>query len=215
MDWLEVSGYAASLLVFVTFYMKTMIPLRLLGIASNIAFMTYGFGEGLYPVLILHAILLPLNCVRLFEMRVLIKRVRDAAGGDLSMEWLIPFVRRRSAHAGDVVFRKGDQATEMYLVLAGSIRIVDVGVTVGPGAVLGEIGIFAPTRQRMDTAVCETDVDLGVVANDKILQLYHQNPKFGFYLIRLVIERLEEDYARLRRRSASPTSDGTPPAGAG
>jgi len=30
------------------------------------------------------------------------------------------------------------------------------------------------------------------------LQLYHQNPKLGLYLIRLVIQRLLENYAALR-----------------
>lgn len=213
MDWIELCGYVASLLVFVTFYMKTMIPLRLLGIASNVAFMAYGLGKGLYPVLILHALLLPLNCARLHEMRTLVARVRAASSGDLSMEWLVPFVRRRVARAGDVLFRKGDHAKEMYLVLAGSVRVVDIGVTTGPGAVLGEIGIFAPSRRRMDTAVCATDVELGVVEYDRILQLYHQNPRFGFHLIRLVIQRLEEDHARLRKGSAALPSGDPPPAG--
>jgi hypothetical protein len=50
----------------------------------------------------------------------------------------------------------------------------------------------------MATATCETDVDLAVIANDKVLQLYHQNPKLGFYLIRLVIQRLLENYVNLR-----------------
>jgi CRP-like cAMP-binding protein len=102
----------------------------------------------------------------------------------------------------------------MYLVLAGSIRVAEIGVTVGPGAVLGEIGIFAPSGQRMDTAVCETPVELGVIEHDTIVQLYYQNPRFGFYLIRLVIQRLEEDYARLREASARPSAKGPPPAAA-
>jgi hypothetical protein len=31
----EVSGYVAAVLVFMTFYMKTMIPLRIVGICSR------------------------------------------------------------------------------------------------------------------------------------------------------------------------------------
>jgi hypothetical protein len=49
-DWVEVTGYLAPLLVFCTFYMKTMIPLRCVAIASNVVFMTYGLAGGLYPV---------------------------------------------------------------------------------------------------------------------------------------------------------------------
>jgi CRP-like cAMP-binding protein len=212
MDWIELCGYLASLLVFATFYMKTMIPLRAVAIASNIAFMAYGLGQGIHPIVILHALLLPLNCGRLLQMRALVKQVGDASRGDLSMRWLIPYVRRRTARAGDVIFRKGEPAKEMYLVLAGSIRVADIGVTLGPGAVLGEIGIFAPSGQRMDTAVCETPVELGVIEHDKIVQLYYQNPEFGFSLIRLVIQRLEDDYARLRQAPAPPPTEGPPPA---
>jgi hypothetical protein len=37
----EFFGYVASGLVFATFYMRTMLPLRLLAIGSNVAFITY------------------------------------------------------------------------------------------------------------------------------------------------------------------------------
>ena len=68
MHWIELAGYTASMLVFLAFYMKTMIPLRVVGIASNVAFITYAVGAQLYPVLILHAILLPLNSLRLVQI---------------------------------------------------------------------------------------------------------------------------------------------------
>ena len=197
MSWVEVTGYVASTLVFCSFYMKTMIPLRVAGILSNVAFMTYAVGGRLYPVLILHAILLPLNCVRLIQMQTLIKKVRDAAKGDCSMEWLIPYMQSRTLKKG-VLFRKGDAAEEMYIVLKGSVRLVDVGVTVHPGTVLGEIGIFAPSRQRMDTAICESDVEVATISNDTVWQLYHQNPKFGFYLINLVTERLLQNFSKVQ-----------------
>lgn len=209
---IELSGYLASALVFLTFYMKTMIPLRIIAILSNIAFMTYGLDGHLYPVLILHAILLPLNCLRLLQIRTLIQKVRTASQGELSMEWLVPMMRRRRCATGDVLFRRGDPAKELYLVLSGSLRLVDLAVELGPGTVLGEIGIFAPTHQRMDTAICETEVDLGVIATDKVLELYHQNRRFGFYLIRLVSQRLLEDYASLRDRVVA-ARDGAVPGG--
>jgi hypothetical protein len=198
-DWIELAGYVACALVFLTFYMRTMIPLRVVGILSNVAFMTYGLAAQVYPVFVLHAILLPMNCVRLVQMRALIRKVHDAAHrDDVSMEWLVPFMQRRSAARGAVLFRRGDPADELFVVLGGSIRLVDVAVTLGPGSVLGEIGIFAPNHQRMDTAICESDVDLAVIANEKVLELYHQNPKLGMYLIRLVVKRLLDDYVALR-----------------
>ena len=207
-DWIELSGYLASALVFLTFYMKTMIPLRLIGILSNVAFMTYGFGGRIYPVLILHAILLPLNCLRLVQMRTLIQKVHAASRGDLSMEWLVPMMRRRQCAKGEVLFRRGDPAKELYLVFSGSVRLLDLAVEIGPGKMLGEVGIFAPTHQRMDTAVCETEVELGALATEKVLELYHQDRRFGFYLIRLVSQRLLEDYASLRDRVVAARDEG-------
>ena len=73
--WVDVAGYVASLLVFCAFYMKTMIPLRWVAIASNVVFLAYGIAGRVYPVLLLHVVLLPLNCLRLQQMRTLIRRV--------------------------------------------------------------------------------------------------------------------------------------------
>jgi len=80
-------GYIAAAFVFVTFWMKTMVPLRVLGIGSNIFFIAYGYLAAAYPPLLLHLFLLPLNIVRLREMMQLIKQVEKAASGDLNMAW--------------------------------------------------------------------------------------------------------------------------------
>jgi ABC-type uncharacterized transport system YnjBCD permease subunit len=62
-------GYAAALAVLVTFLMPTIGRLRVVAIASNILFCIYGYDRNIYPVLILHALLLPINIVRLIELR--------------------------------------------------------------------------------------------------------------------------------------------------
>jgi len=67
-NWVQLIGYTASLLVLSTFYMKTMIRLRCVAIASNVAFLTYGYLARLYPVFFLHMVLLPLNVFRLHQM---------------------------------------------------------------------------------------------------------------------------------------------------
>lgn len=58
-------GYFAASLVFATFCTKRMVSLRSLAIGSNIAFIAYGYLGELWPILILHATLLPLNVHRL------------------------------------------------------------------------------------------------------------------------------------------------------
>jgi hypothetical protein len=52
-------------LVLAAFGMKDMVKLRIVAICSNIAFITYALALNLFPVLILHVVLLPLNGWRL------------------------------------------------------------------------------------------------------------------------------------------------------
>lgn len=63
-DWV---GYLASLLVLATFCMQGMVALRAVAIASNVAFIAYAAAAGIGPVLLLHALLLPMNVYRLSQ----------------------------------------------------------------------------------------------------------------------------------------------------
>lgn len=65
---IEIIGYLASSLVFATFYVKKILTLRLVAICSNVAFILYALGSTLYPIFILHSLLLPLNLYRIFEL---------------------------------------------------------------------------------------------------------------------------------------------------
>lgn len=62
-------GYIASALVLWTFSLNSMSALRVVAIASNVMFIAYGAAAQLWPVLLLHAILLPLNGWRLWQLR--------------------------------------------------------------------------------------------------------------------------------------------------
>jgi hypothetical protein len=65
----DMCGYVASALVLATFSMRSMCSLRWIAIASNIAFILYAVIAHLQPILMLHGILLPLNVVRLMQLR--------------------------------------------------------------------------------------------------------------------------------------------------
>ena len=213
---LEFVGYLAAGLVFATFYMKTMIPLRLVGITSNVTFMVYAWFASVVPLFVLHAALLPLNILRLMQIRALLREVRKVAAGDLPLESLLPFMSPRRAEAGEVLFRRGDAAGEMFHLMSGAVRLEELGKTLGPGAMLGEISMFAPRRERTATAVCDTDVELLSITADKVMQLYYQNPRFGFHVIRLITGRLIENLRRgepVWASDADPSSDQEPPEG--
>jgi hypothetical protein len=58
---MEAIGLLAAACVLATFCMKSMMALRAFAIVSNVLFIVYGVGANLYPIVILHAILLPIN----------------------------------------------------------------------------------------------------------------------------------------------------------
>ncbi|MCY7314302.1 MAG: hypothetical protein LH480_01355 [Rubrivivax sp.] len=57
----DAMGYLASLLVLASFSMCDMVALRVLAIANNLAFIGYAALAHIHPVLLLHALLLPMN----------------------------------------------------------------------------------------------------------------------------------------------------------
>ena len=61
----ELLGYAAAGLVLAAFSVHSITALRSVAIASNLLFIAYAACAHLLPVLVLHALLLPLNLVRL------------------------------------------------------------------------------------------------------------------------------------------------------
>jgi CRP/FNR family transcriptional regulator, cyclic AMP receptor protein len=157
MTYVQVIGYVAAGLGVLMFAMQTMIPLRITGLAHNVGQIAFGLLAGVYPTVIQHTILLPLNSYRLFEMLRLIKQVKAASNSDHSLDWLKPFMTKRSVTAGETLFRKGDEAATMYFLLSGRLHIDDINIDLGAGAVVGELGMLAPGRKRTQTVTCTQD----------------------------------------------------------
>lgn len=199
MNYVPIIGFIAAGLVIATLSMRTMIPLRVVGIASNVAFFTYGILFHSNPTVVLHSILLPINIYRLREMLTLIKQVGAASKGDMSMDWLKPFMSKRSIEAGEILFRKGDKANHLYFVVSGRLHLREIDIDILPGSVVGELGMLAPERKRTQTLECTDTGSVLEIVYDKIEELYYQNPKFGFYFLRLSTARLFNDIGRLER----------------
>ena len=152
-----------------------------------------------WPTLALYGILVPLNSLRLYEMLQLIKKVRTASQGDLSMDWLKPFMHKHSYKQGSVLFRKGDHAEEMYYIVSGRLRVKELGLELPPGHMVGELGFLTPEHQRTQTVECLDNVEMLAISYDKVRELYFQNPSFGFYLLRVASERLLQNVDRMER----------------
>jgi len=186
-----------------SFAVKNMLSLRALALVGNIFFIAYGYVESLLPSLVLNAILLPLNVVRMWEITRLSKEIARATRDSPVSQWLLPHMRRRAFKAGEVLFRKGDTADILLYIASGELKLVELDRSLGPGELIGEIGLFSPEKTRSQTLVCETDGELYEMTDEMIFQLYFQNPKLGFYLMRLLAERLINDVRRAEARAAT------------
>ncbi len=201
MSWVDVLGYAASATVLATFSMSTMIPLRILALGSNVLFFSYGYFDHLYPVLILHAILFPVNLLRLVQFQRLVRDVQNTHREGLSIESLLPYMTTRNLAAGEILIHKGEKAGRLYYLVDGELEITDFGKTLQPGVMLGEIGVFAQGQERTATVTCRTDCRVYELSESKAKQLYFQDRSFGFAVLQLIINRLLENNRRLQEGS--------------
>jgi hypothetical protein len=194
-------GMLGPALVLASFAVKRMIPLRTLALLGNVVLLIYGLVVyGLIPTqlpsLVLSCVLIPLNAVRLWEIKKLTSDIARATQESPFSQWLLPHMRNRSFKAGEVLFRKGDAADRIIYVARGEVKMAEIGETLGAGALIGEIGLFSPDRKRTQTIVCQTDGELYEMTDEMMIQLYYQNPKLGFYFMRLVAGRLLKDVQR-------------------
>jgi hypothetical protein len=208
MHWSDLFNSGASLFIVATASTKTMVPLRILAIVTNcilVAF--YGSTHAWLPMAI-QVFALPLNAWRLYQMLMLIRNVRDAIRGTPSLDWLKPFMSERHFRKGDLLFAKGEVADEMFYTMSGRYILVELGIELQPGQVVGELGMLAPDNKRTATLECIEEGKVLSITYEQVEELYYQNPKFGFYFLRLATARLFDNLTRLE--AATEQKRGTP-----
>lgn len=174
----EALGYLASVLVFTTFYVKTMVVLRFVAIASNFAFIGYGLAENLHPVLLLHLALLPMNFYRLVQAR----REEAPAGSpdDAGVrEPLMAYMTRLEMNRGETVFARGDPAGSIYYLAGGTIALPEANVKVETGGTVGLEDLLSGRGVRDSSAVCETDCELFELSSAAISELPDRDREGG------------------------------------
>ena len=180
-----------------TLLTHTMVPLRIANMIGCAFFAGFGALAGDVKTLLLYLLMVPINGIRLRQMLNLIKKARDATKGDTSMEWLKPFMTDRKYRKGDVLCRKGDTANEMYLTVTGMFLVTEINVSLPPGRLMGELGFLTPSNRRTATVECTEDGHVLTITYDKLLEIYFQNPQFGYYFLALTSQRLLENIGRL------------------
>jgi CRP-like cAMP-binding protein len=196
-NFADILALLGAIFFVVTLVVRTIIPLRIFSIFSNVFFVAYGALSGSAATFFLYLLSLPINVMRLRQMQSLVNKARISAQGDLSVDWLRPFMHPRKYRQGDVLFHKGELAEEMFLIVTGKLLVREIGVELPPGRILGELGFLNPKNQRMQTVECIEDSDVLTIGYKKLLELYFQNPQFGYYFLRLTTSRLMQNIAQL------------------
>jgi hypothetical protein len=180
-----------------TLLTQTMVPLRVSNMFGCAFFVGFGALAGDVKTFLLYLLLLPINAVRLRQMLHLVKKARSATQGDTSMEWLKPFMTERKYRKGDILFKKDDAAHEMLLTVTGKFLVKEIGVELPPGRLMGELGFLTPNNRRTATIECTEDGHVLTITYEKLLEIYFQNPQFGYYFLVLTSQRLLENISRL------------------
>src|SRR3954469_10009469 len=191
-----------AIFLVTTLLMQTMVPLRIANMAGCTFFVAFGALSGNVATFLLYLLLLPINAVRLRQMRNLIKKARIATESDTSMEWLRPFMTERRYRRRDTLCKKDDAADEMFLTITGRYLVTEIGVELPPGRIVGELGFLTPNKQRTATVECIEDGQVLTITYEKLLEIYFQNPQFGYYFLVLTSQRLLENISRLETMAA-------------
>ncbi len=190
---MELIGWAAAVMTFIAYSMKTMLPLRMAAIASNVLFIVYGMMADATPILALHTALLPFNLFRLVQILLLLRKVKRATSDDRLPEGIAGFLTRMEVEPNKVLFRRGDAADRIYYLKSGRVLLEEIGKYLEPGEIFGEIAFFSKERSRTLTARCVGECEVAVMREEDFTRLHYQNPAFAFYMLRLLARRLEEN----------------------
>ena len=94
----------------------------------------------------------------------------------------------------------------MAYIVSGRFRLVESGIELPVGAIVGELGMLQPSNVRTQTVECIADGLILSVSYSKVEELYVQNPAFGFYFLRLVSKRLFQNIAKLQEQLDEKTA---------
>lgn len=200
---LALASFMGLSLIIAASFARTMVRLRTLTVLGNACLLTAAAVAPNPVSVVLFLILLPLNTWRLIEILRLTKKVQAAAiGGDTSGVWLKPYMKARKHAAGTWLFRKGDEADGIYLLVEGTLELPEIAKQQPVGELFGEVSFFSPDHRRTVSARCATDCLVMSMSGPTFHQLYFQNPAFAFTVAGLIAQRLSADIQRLRAQVA-------------
>jgi CRP-like cAMP-binding protein len=98
-----------------------------------------------------------------------------------------------------IVNRRGDffAAEYSFLTVSGKFLVTEIGVELPPGSPIGELGFLTPNNRRTATVECTEAAQVLTITYERLLELYFQNPQFGYYFLVVTSQRLLQNVARM------------------
>ena len=96
--------------------------------------------------------------------------------------------------SGETLMSRGEVSDTLMLVMSGSVRVERPGrtLTLGPGALIGEIEVLDPGAGRMATITAETDTTCVVVTRSELLEGLAADPQAAIALLGILASRFRE-----------------------
>lgn len=192
MDVAEIIGWSGSIISLLSVSMRTMVPLRILAFIAAAFFIAFGIMMEIWHSVFLNACLLAFNAWRLWEIHKITKDVSTLKGEPSEFKWLRDVSRPKSYSAGELVFQKGEAPDGLYYLDKGHVMLEEIGVTLKPGDVFGEIAFFTDQRARTASARCIDDCKIVPIDEASFVSIYHNNPTFSVSIVKLIAKRLLE-----------------------
>lgn len=191
---IEAIGWAGSILTIATYAMNTMLPLRIFALASCICFGVYAALLGLWPLLVMDLILLPINLYRLRQILSIRRGLTDGSSNQNSDFSVVKaYGRKRQIDAGNVIFEKGDTVDSLYFLETGRVQIEGYSVQLSDGEIFGEIAFFTDSATRTATVRCLEDSVVYELDKKRFMRLQFEDPTFGMAIMRTITRRLQEN----------------------
>ena len=204
MTWPEIGLAALPVGMILLLHLPTRLPLRLVVSVLALCGLVGSVMAGMPVLAGLHAMVLLVAVIRTVLLHTLIRSARSEAPPsavslafrqprqqhDYPTAWLAPFMVTRQVAKGEYLFRAGDRSDDMFIITKGEIRLDEIDVVLGPGEMIGEIGILSSARARTASAQCVSDVELSAITANRVFEICALSPRFSCRLQQLIISRL-------------------------
>ena len=101
-------------------------------------------------------------------------------------------IATRSAKAGEIIFKEGDEAEHLFVIKSGQVRIQLGNRTLSElsaNSIFGEMALI-DDAPRSATAIAKTDCKLVLVDRRRFLYMVQETPLFALSVMKVLADRL-------------------------